>query len=155
MAVRTSTTIYGTHPTKRVRKEAASNTKKKIYGLSYPLSKNIHKGYFSKESGRELVYNNLKQLLRTDPGERVMLPNFGCSLNQYLFQPMDGELFESIKETILTSITRYARNVEVLRLGVFPLDDYGLEGLQALQIKLLVQLRDDEDVSFDVEVKIG
>jgi len=155
MVIHNSTTVYGVRHTKRVRKETPSNVRRKVFGLSYPLSKNIHKGYFSKETGKELAYNNLKQLLRTEPGERILLPKFGCALNQYLFQPLDAELFESIKETVLTSIARYARNVEVLRLGVFPLDQYGAEGMQALQVKLLVKLLDSDEVTFDVGVKIG
>ena len=155
MPINTTTTLYGVDPTQRVRKEAGVNVRKKKHGLAYPLSTNLHSGFFNKESGTKLAYNNLQQILKTEPGERILLPKFGCALNQYLFQPMDKELFEAIKETILTSITRYARNVEVLRVGVFPLDDYGMEGFQALQVQLLAKLKDSDNVTFDVGVKIG
>ena len=155
MPTSTSTTIYGVTPTKRVIKDSGTNVRRKGYGLGYPLTKSLHHGFFNKEAGAELAYNNLQQLLRTEPGERVMLPKFGCSLNKYLFQPLDRQLFESIKETILTSVTRYAKNVEILKLGVFPLNEYGNEGLQAIQVQLIAKLKDIDNIIFEVEVRIG
>ena len=155
MPINTTTKLYGVDPTQRVQKEAATNVVMKRPGMAYPISETLNGGFFNKESGKKLTRNNLDQILRTEPGERVFLPKFGCSLNQYLFQPLDKELFEAIKENIITSITRYARNVEILRIGVFPLDEYGLEGLQAIEVKLLVKLKDSDNVTFDVGVKIG
>jgi phage baseplate assembly protein W len=154
MVLNTNTTIYGITPTLATNKRVSSSIKK-TYGLSYPLTNNISAGWFSKESGLALVRNNLKQLLSTNRGERVMLPGFGLNMRKYLFQPMDEELFESIKQDILSTINNYANNVRVLKLGVFPLDDYGVEGYQALKIVLSVQLKDSEDTVFEVGVKIG
>ena len=108
-----------------------------------------------KESGVELIRNNLKQLLSTDLGERVLLPRYGLNLKKYLFQPMDEELFEAIKSEILGTMSRYANNVRVLKLRVVPLDDYGLEGLQALKVVLSLQLKESDNLVFEVGVKIG
>ena len=68
---------------------------------------------------------------------------------------MDNILFESIKQEILTAIARYAREVKVLKLGVYPLNEYGAEGLQAMQIKLSVQVKEIESTTFEVGVRIG
>jgi len=154
MAINTNTTIYGNTPTISTGKRVSSKVNK-IYGFAYPLTNNLNAGWFSKESGISLVRNNLKQLLSTDLGERVLLPRYGLNLKKYLFQPMDDELFETIKSDILGTINNYANNVRVLKLGVFPLDDYGLEGLQAIKVVLSVQLKDSEDTVFEVGVKIG
>ena len=154
MAINTNTTVYGVIPSLSTRKRISSRISKK-YGFGYPLTKNLNAGWFSKESGIELVRNNLKQLLSTDLGERVMLPGFGLNLKKYLFEPMDEYLFETIKQEILSTMNNYANNVKILKLGVFPLDSYGAEGLQALRIELSVQLKDSEDTVFEVGVKIG
>lgn len=154
MALNTNTTVYGITPTLSTSKRISSNVNR-TFGLAYPLTKNLNAGWFSKESGIELVRNNLKQLLSTDLGERILLPGFGLNLKKYLFQPMDDELFEMIREEILETIDKYANNVRVLKLGVFPVEDYGLEGLQALRITLSVQLKESEGTVFEVGVKIG
>jgi len=154
MVLNTDTTVYGVVPNLDVQKITAA-TVDKTYGLSYPLTANTNSGYFSKESGKALVRNNLKQLLTTNLGERILLPRYGLDLRKYLFQPMDNILFESIKQEILTAIARYAREVKVLKLGVYPLNEYGAEGLQAMQIKLSVQVKEIESTTFEVGVRIG
>lgn len=108
-----------------------------------------------KTSGIELVKNNLIQLLRTERGERVMLPDFGCNLRKYLFEPLDEETFRSIKNEILTTINKYAVGVNILKLSVSPLDSYGIEGLQAIQVKLIAQLSELQEVTFEVSTRIG
>jgi phage baseplate assembly protein W len=154
MAINTNTTVYGVIPTVSNKKRISSSIQK-TYGFAYPLTKNLNAGWFSKESGIELIKNNLKQLLSTDLGERVLLPRYGLNLKKYLFQPMDEQLFETIKREILGTMSRYANNVTVLKLKVLPWDSYGLEGLQALQIILSVQLKESEGTVFEVGVKIG
>ena len=154
MALNTNTTIYGVTPNISTKKTVSTNVTKS-YGLAYPLTKNMNAGWFSKESGLSLVRNNLKQLLSTDLGERVLLPGYGLNLKKYLFQPMDEQLFERIKQEILSTIYKYATNVKVLKLRVLPVEEYGLEGLQALQVTLSLQLNDSEGSTFEVGVKIG
>jgi len=154
MALNTDTTVYGVHPPIDIRKKAAASTKR-VYGLSYPLTANLNAGYFSKETGKSLVRNNLTQLLTTNLGERILLPGYGVNLRKYLFQPMDETLFEAIKNEILAAIAKYATNVKVIKIGVYSLDEYGVEGLQAMQIKLSVQIKESENTTFEVGVKIG
>ena len=154
MSLNTNTTTYGVIPTISTSRSVVGSVSK-TFGLTYPLTKNMNAGWFSKESGISLVRNNLKQLLSTDLGERVMLPGFGLNLKKYLFEPMDEQLFESIKREILDTLYKYAPNVKILKLRVLPLDDYGVEGFQAIKIILSVQLKDSENSVFDVGVKIG
>ena len=154
MALNTNTTVYGVSPTISTSKRLGSRVKK-TYGLSYPLTKNVEAGWFHKESGLELVRNNLTQLLSTNLGERIMLPGFGLNMRKYLFQPMDEQLFESIKQDILNAVSNYANNVRVLKIRVFPVEDYGAEGYQALRIVLSVQLIESEGTVFEVGVKVG
>ena len=154
MSLNTNTTTYGVIPTISTSRRVVGSVSK-TFGLTYPLTKNMNAGWFSKESGISLVRNNLKQLLSTDLGERVMLPGFGLNLKKYLFEPMDEQLFESIKREILDTLYKYATNVKILKLRVLPLDDYGVEGFQSIKIILSVQLKDSENSVFDVGVKIG
>lgn len=145
-----STTVYGNQPHRSIKKDVISSTKK-TYGLGYPL---VDRGYFAKQSGVELVRNNLNQLLKTVRGERVMLPNFGTNLPYYLFEPLDRQLFLSIRQDILETITRYAPGVEVQKLTVIPNDQVNLEGVQGLNISLTVKLTELNDQILDFTVSI-
>lgn len=150
-----SVNIYGKKPVVRQQRESSSEGWTKVYGLNYPIGKKLNKGYFSKESSIELIRNNLRQLLLTERGERVMLPNFGANLRRFAFQPMDDQLFEEIKDEILEAIQNYGQNVEIVKLGVFPLDKFGSDSFQAIEVKLKVRLVDFDNIIFDVGIKIG
>lgn len=134
-----------------------SDNKKKGYvariGLNYPLQSSS-KGYFSKQVGDEVIKSNLRQLLLTEPGERVMLPDFGCPLKAFLFAPLDEETFFLMKEQIVLAINKYLPTVQILRLGVYPESDYGKAGVPALKINLWCKILDNTDSTFEVSVEL-
>jgi len=154
MAINTSTIVFG-NVVSRDRNSGIESKKTKTFGLAFPLGKRTQKGYLQKESGVELVKNNLRQLLQTEKGERIMLPNYGVRLKRYLFEQLTEETFGSIKQEILTSISRYVKGVKVLKLRVVPIDDFSLEGLQAFRIDLLAQVSDLDGVIVEVGVKLS
>jgi phage baseplate assembly protein W len=59
----------------------------------------------------EDIKKNLKLLFNTQPGERVMRPDFGCDLNQYMFENYSEGLISEIESTIRGSISRYEPRV--------------------------------------------
>ena len=129
--------------------------RKEVYGLAFPLGKNnVVGGYFKKTSGIEMIKNAVRQLLKTERGERVMLPNFGCSLRKFLFQPLDSQLFAEIKEEIQTSFKNYIVGAKIVKLSVFPYEESGPAGGNSLRIILNLKLDTDDLKVFDVDVKV-
>ena len=61
----------------------------------------------------ELVKQNLKMLLLTAPGERVMDTNFGVGLRNYLFEPNKVNTFNEVAEKIQEQISRYMSYIEI------------------------------------------
>ena len=102
-----------------------------------------------------MIKNSVKQLLRTEKGERVMLPNFGCNLRKYLFQPLDQTTFENIKREILYSFKNYIVGANIQKLAVFPLGETGPAGGNSLKVLLTLQLDTADLEIFDVEVDIS
>ena len=37
--------------------------------------------------GMDLIRQSIATILDTEPGERIMLPSFGCGLRRYLMEP--------------------------------------------------------------------
>jgi phage baseplate assembly protein W len=51
-----------------------------------PISKNKEDGYTLTKTYLESTQQNLKNLLLTVPGERMMDPDFGVGMNRFLFE---------------------------------------------------------------------
>jgi len=155
MAANSTVTIFGKIPPKYIN-QVPNNSRNYVYGLNYPLGKNKKVGgFFSKEVGINLIKGAVKQLLQTERGERLMLPNFGCNLRKFLFQPLDSYLFEQIKEEIKYSFYNYIVGAQLIKIGVFPTEEPGPAGGNSLLVVLSLKLDSDELSIFDVEVKIS
>jgi phage baseplate assembly protein W len=150
----TNTTVVGT----LLQPKIASTTKENQYiprtGIGFPFKKNPGKSYVQPNVEISLARSNLKQLLSTAPGERVMLPAFGCDLESLLFEPFDENLVVEARARILTSISNYIPYVKVNRLKIYRQEESTKYGLPTLIIKLSCQIREDENTQFEVDVSI-
>lgn len=83
-------------------------------GLSpkLPLSFDPSDGYALNKEYEEMIKQNLKMLILTNPGERIMLPDFGVGLRRYLFEP-NIETQAQIERRIQSQIQEYMPFVEL------------------------------------------
>lgn len=58
-------------------------------------------------TNEQAVLESVKNILVTEPGERVWYPDFGCPLSKYLFEPIDDITMTSLKTTITDSIYKF------------------------------------------------
>jgi len=152
-------TIYGNSLPLQQKRQIRSE-QPKIYGLNFPIGVNIReskfqRGYFCKEAGINLIKGNIKQLLGTFPGERLMLPNYGLDLRQFLFEPLDADLFSEIRERIRESISVNIPSIIITKLSVVSLDSIGYTGVPGLKISLSFKLKEDATQVGDVSIKVG
>ena len=63
-----------------------------------------------------LVKQNLKMLILTTPGERVMDINFGVGLRRYLFEMNDKTTYQDIATRIRSQVSQYMSFVEVQKI---------------------------------------
>lgn len=163
MATTTTFNKYGREVSISVQKSIKSQYRKKS-GLAYPLTATVSKvagdsgissprtgSYFNKASGISLIRNNLRQLLKTERGERVMLPDFGVSLRKYVFEPMDEVTFILIKQEVLGSITKYFPQANVIKISVLGGEP---DNEHLLKISLTLQLRDSSLDTFEADIEV-
>ena len=76
--------------------------------VSLPFTKG-NNGFFAVTyTTKEQIKSDLKNLILTNRGERVMQPEFGCNLRQAIFEQIDeGGVYEFIQNEIETSIQRW------------------------------------------------
>ena len=154
MAINETTTVYGNSIDIPASKSATGKVNK-VYGFSFPLGREQGRGFFAKSSGKELVVNNLKQLFGTDKGERLMLSDFGVSLKRFLFEPLDEITIADIKREVVNAIHKWEPRVDIIDLHVRHVEEYGLEGLQAISIGLTAQIGTDPNSVVHVPIRIG
>jgi phage baseplate assembly protein W len=97
-----------------------------LAGLRYPIPKTPERGYFSKAVNASLVNSGLRDIIRTERGERFMRPDYGCNVSNFLFEPLDEGTFLAIKDEVTTSIRKYLKKVSIGKLQVTKSGETGL-----------------------------
>jgi len=143
-------TIYGRLPdnsNKAAIISAQANTG--VIGVRYPLASkdSTENGLFRKTSGLSLLKSELRQFIKTERGERVMLPNYGLSLRKYLFEPITPDLVSAIREEIYVGVGRYLKKISIRKLEVQEGDTISGLGLNSIKIFLLVSEKNSVNTS--------
>tara|TARA_R110000782_G_scaffold184388_2_gene274683 strand:+ start:47338 stop:47781 length:444 start_codon:yes stop_codon:yes gene_type:complete len=147
MAIPTSTVTYGKLVPAYAKQDMTLKTSKSI-GMKYPLVASPGKGFFSKSSGLDLVKSAIKAVIRTERGERFMLPDFGCSLRRFLMEPVDEATFHAIRDEVRVSFSRYLKSVKVTKLRVLETRTGGIK------VSLFCALKENELVNFKIDLEV-
>ena len=116
-------------------------------GVSFPLEITADNAGYRLADLRETVRFNIKNIMLTNPGERIMLPNFGVGVKQALFERSSYDLLTLLQERILDQLDLYASYITVLELTINPIDEL------SLNIKLKYEIDFAEIVdTFDIEI---
>lgn len=89
-------------------------------GWSFPPTFNPHGAQVEMSVAEADILQSIQIILQTQPGERLMWPNFGCELSQYVFESMDQGLFTSIQSIVSDALTYHEPRIRVDRLEVNP-----------------------------------
>ncbi len=89
-------------------------------------------------SGEEDIDKSLEILLSTRLGERVMVPSYGCNLEELIFQPLDLTLKTFIKDLIETAILYHEPRIEVLKISLDTTNE--LNGEILIHIEYMVRI---------------
>ena len=92
-------------------------------GAPYPIIKHP-RGFFHTQSGLNQIKSDLLVLLLTNPGERVMLPEFGTPLRKLLFEPMTPITSSALSKEVEYVIKNFDKRVTLQSVDVAALYDY-------------------------------
>ena len=81
-----------------------------------PLIRSERFGFVGNSTIKSVAKQNLKMLLLTSPGERMMIPNFGVGLRRYIFEPLNEETFGSIESRINQQVQRYLPYISIVNI---------------------------------------
>jgi len=81
--------------------------------VALPLSIDSGDGFTMIKDLKTLIKQNLKMLLLTIPGERVMDPEFGAGLPRFLFENFGNVAYGEIEFTIREQTKKYLPHVKI------------------------------------------
>lgn len=68
----------------------------------------------------DAIRDRIEQVLFTEPGERVMMPTFGCGLNRLLFAGVSEAVIESTRSMVATSLQTWMQDdVDISEVDVY------------------------------------
>jgi len=86
----------------------------KYINIDFPFRDSKKGFYFNLNStDKSAIRSDLMHLLLTNKGERLYLPDFGCDLRKYIFEPNDQITHDKIKDSLNESIKQYIPNLIV------------------------------------------
>jgi phage baseplate assembly protein W len=97
---------------------------------------------------KDQIKSNLINLLLTTKGERVMNPLFGCDLRKFLFESITNDNVETLKNSILDSITTFIPEISVQNIILVPNADYNLVSITIDYLLNISQTPDQVTVQF-------
>lgn len=98
----------------QLEKTFVIDTQDKSIGLALPIG-GANNGYFAVNyTTKNQIKSNLKNLILTEPGERLANPKFGTPLRKFIFEPyMEGDFEMGIENAITTAVSTYLPYVTI------------------------------------------
>jgi len=126
-------------------------------GVDLPFRKSDGvEGWFASTSTTiEAVKNNIRNLLQTEQGERLMQPTLGLSLRKYLFEIMDDEVIFSIQNDIVEVFKRWLPFVNIQDIQINMSNDNTSFSKNKLDIKIVFNITQDPNTLDSVQIEIG
>ena len=88
----------------------------------------------------EDIRQSLQILLSTSLGERVMLPDYGCNLRDFQFEPVNNTFLGFIEDLVRRAILFFEPRIEVENITITePADSILLEGKLSIEVEFRVQ----------------
>ena len=98
----------------QLEKSFVIDTQDKSVGVALPFGNAVGGAFSLNYTTKNQIKSNLKNLILTEPGERLGNPMFGTPLRKYIFEPyVDGEFETNIETSIMTAISNYLPYVSV------------------------------------------
>ena len=114
-------------------------------GITLPIQRG-NEGYF-RQSFRtfDQIRSNLKNLLLTKKGERILQPEFGSGLHDLLFNPATEKFEEDLETTINDAVAKWLPYVIVEDINI----DISKEMTDNNQAKVSLKFRQEGDQTLD------
>lgn len=89
-------------------------------GFGFPPEVDEVTGRFKMSSEEENIRQSIELILMTGKGERIMRPEFGCGLKEYVYETMDYATIVSIQNEVKEALSRWEPRIVEVEVEVKP-----------------------------------
>ena len=107
----------------------------KGYSPKLPLTLSPRDGYRLNRTLKEVIRQNLKMLVLTSPGERVMEPAFGVGMYNFLFELEIKQTRTRLRERIIQQVKKYMPFIQITGISYSPAEGSNV-GTNSLGVKI-------------------
>lgn len=105
-------------------------------GWAFPPAFNYEMGTLEMAENEEDIDQSLRIILGTIPGERVMLPTFGCGIRKFVFESNDPTHISMMKDAIYDAILFNEPRIKLEKIEIK--DDTQIFGLLHIHISYTI-----------------
>lgn len=87
-------------------------------GFKFPVCVDPNTGRVCTSSNDEDIAEAIRIILSTSPGERPMMPDFGCAINTFVFDGTDYTTITLIKREVENSLIMWEPRIKNIRADV-------------------------------------
>lgn len=97
------------------------NNKRQYYGIKYPFTVNNEDGLFIdlNDNIRDKVGSEIAHVLLTPKKSRIMMPEFGTDLLNFIFNENIERNWDDIEDEIKDSVAKYVPNASIESIRAF------------------------------------
>jgi phage baseplate assembly protein W len=92
-------------------------------GWSFPVC--VDNGQIATAAYEEDVRQAILIILGTDPGERIMRPDFGAGLSAFVFEPITPTTLESLRVRVSEALVDWEPRIDLEKVSVDAVPDQG------------------------------
>lgn len=91
-------------------------------GIAFPpyMDRQSHVAW---SEGPDNIRECIRIILSTEPGERLMLPNFGAGLKRFLFEPNTVSTHRLMEEYIVQALNRWEPRIQLSSIDIDVAED--------------------------------
>ena len=106
-------------------------------GWKFPPEFSLESAGVAMVSAADDIRESLRILLSTSPGERVMVPEFGCGLYRMVFQKLDPTSITEMQELVRQAILHWEPRITLDSVSAAP--DPGEAGLVHIDVRYTIR----------------
>ena len=136
-----------------IKRQFTNNTDR-TFGINNPIRQSAYGNVFSmSRTSVEKLKSRLYTVIFTNPGDRVMMPTFGCRLQEMLFEPMTGKTNDFIREEIKRAAKTWVPEV-IINEVVFNNADENYEN-NRMDLTIKFSLVVDSSITEQIDIEMS
>jgi phage baseplate assembly protein W len=97
------------------------------------------------------IYQSFENIIETSPGERLFNPMFGSFIEEYLFDPLDGDTALRVENEIIRAVGRWEKRIVILNNLTTAIPNYTTN---SYDIKIAFRVKGIENQVFDYNASL-